>query len=128
MSIVDFPQQGTIGTSLMPKRYDIVLYQGDTFAFNLVLKDGSAALVDVTGWTAEGQIKKVTDNAAAETPALTVTTGTTDGLISVKISDTGTSALSGDTDYKYDIQLTDTGGNVRTIIGGTLTVTEDITE
>jgi hypothetical protein len=128
MSIVDFPSQGTIGTNLQPKRYDIVLYQGDDFQFNFVLKDSLGAALDLTGWSGLAQIKNKATGSAAETPALTVTVGTTNGTVNVSISSTGTDALQGDTEYKYDVQLTDAGGKKRTYIGGVITVTEDVSE
>ena len=128
MSVTDFPLAGTIGSNLLPKRYDIVIYQGDTFTFNVVLKDSLDVPLDVTGWTPEAQIKKVSDNTPAETPNLTAVAGTTDGKITVTLSGTGSSALYGATEYKYDLQVTDTSGNVRTFLGGKITVTEDVTE
>lgn len=128
MSIVDFPQQGTIGASLMPKRYDIEIYQGDTFSFALVLKQDTTTVIDVTGWTALAQIKKIDTGGAAETPSLDVVVGGADGKITISLTDTGTSALQESTQYKYDVQLTDTVGNKRTFIGGKITIVEDITE
>jgi hypothetical protein len=125
MSIIDFPSEGDIGTDLKPKRYDIEIYQGDTFSFNMVFKNGSTP-VDVTGWTAQAQIKKM-DNTPGETPNLDLTVGTTDGKIVVSLTDTDTAALAGTTDYKYDIQVSD-GTSKRTYIGGKITVTEDVTE
>lgn len=125
MSIVDFPAEGEIGTDLKPKRYDIEIYQGDTFTFDMVFLNG-ATPVDVTGWTAQAQIKKM-DNTPGETPNLGITVGTTNGKITVDLTDTETAALAGTTDYKYDIQVSD-GLSKRTYIGGKITVTEDVTE
>lgn len=126
MTIVDFPSQGVIGTSLKPKRYDIEIYQGDTFGFTLVFKNGTTP-VDVTGWTVQAQIRKTIDNSLGETPNLGVTVGTTDGKITIDLTDTESAALGGDTNYQYDIQVSD-GTVKRTYIGGKITVTEDITE
>lgn len=128
MSIVEFPSQGTIGQTFLPKRYDIAIYQGDTFKFDLVLKDEGGVPLDITGWTGLAQIKKVEDSSAAETPTLTTTVGTTDGKITIGISNTGTGALLEDVEYKYDVQLTDTAGNVRTFLGGKITITGDVSE
>ena len=125
MSIVDFPSQGDIGSDLKPKRYDIELYQGDTFAFDMVFMNGETA-VDVTGWTAQAQIKKM-DSTPGETPTLGLTIGGVNGKITVDLTDTETAALAGTTEYKYDIQVSD-GTSKRTFIGGKITVTEDITE
>ena len=125
MSVVDFPSAGVIGANLKPKRYDIELYQGDTFKFSLVLKNGGTP-INITGWTPLAQIKRLTDSSPAETPVLTTTVTGIEGKINIGVDATGTSALDADLEYKYDLQLTDTDGNVRTFIGGKITVTADI--
>lgn len=127
-TLIESPTAGTIGTNLQPKRFDIILYQGDTFKFDLVLEDDSETPINVTGWTGRAQIKKVIDSSPGQTPTLTLDVGGVDGTITVSLTDTETSALLNNTEYKYDIEMTDTGDNVRTFIGGVITVTEDITE
>lgn len=128
MSVVDFPLVGTIGTSLKPKRFDIELYQGDTFNFDLLLK-AAGVPADLTGWTTKAQIRKQTDNTAAETPLLRSTIPTpSNGKIRIALTATETAALGKDTVYKYDIECTDSASNVRTFIGGKITITEDVTE
>lgn len=128
MSITNFPIEGTVGTTLRPKRFDLEVYQGDTFTFNLVLKGNGGTPLDLTGWTALAQIKKA-DGSAGETPALDLTVGTTDGKVTISLSGTETGLLEpGSGPYKYDVQLTDTAGNKRTFIGGTIVITEDISE
>jgi hypothetical protein len=126
MGVIDFDQEGVIGTNLQPKRFDIVIYQGDTFSFNLVLSNGGTPL-DVTSWTGEAEIRKASDSTPGETPNMTVAVGTTDGKITISLTDTQTAALINNTEYMYDVQLSD-GSNIRTFIGGKITVTEDVTE
>lgn len=126
MSVADFPTDKTIGTELRPKRIDIEVYQGDTFKFVVGLKDANGTLIDATGWTPLAQIKKA-DGSAGETPVMNATVDA-DG-ITVVLSDTETGALiPTNGPYKYDVQLTDLDGNVRTFFGGTIIVTEDISE
>lgn len=126
MSVVDFPQVGTIGTTLKPKRYDIEIYQGDTFGFALQFKDSTNALINVTGWSALAQIKN-SDGTPAPTAAFTTVIGTTDGKITIKLTDVQSGDLP-EGEYKYDVQVTDSAGNKRTYIGGRITVVEDISE
>lgn len=126
MTIVDFPVEGTIGANLKPKRFNIEIYQGDTFRFVLAMTGPSAAVLDTTGWAGLAQIRK-TDNSPGETPELDITLDNV-GNVTVFVSNTGTAALAGATEYRYDIQLTDDATNVRTVIGGTILVTEDISE
>lgn len=125
-TVVDFPSQGTIGANLQPKRFDIVIYQGDTFKFNLALKSGITP-VDVTGWTARVAILK-SGNTPGETPEMTVLVGDVDGKITISLTGTETAALLNNTEYIYDVEIEDTDENIRTLIGGTIIVTEDITE
>lgn len=126
MSVIDFPQAGTIGSTLKPKRWDIEIYQGDTFAFALQFKDASNALINVTGWTALAQIKN-SDGTPATTPAFATTVGGADGKITIKLTDVQSNDLAAG-EYMYDVQVTDSAGNKRTYIGGRITVTEDISE
>src|SRR5690242_3219436 len=122
MSIVDFPSQGVIGTSRKPKRYDIELYQGDTFPFYLAFTGSS---LDVTGWSATSAVKKVSDNTVVSS---IITIGAVDTVNKRFLVTINSATLDPEEEYKYDIQVTDASSNKRTFIGGKITVTEDVTE
>lgn len=121
MSIVDFPTQGTIGTSLKPKRFDIDMYQGDTFKFYLSFTGPS---LDVTGWTASADVKKMTDDSDV---AGVITIDAIDTVGKRFLIHVDSDLLDPESQYKYDIQVI-TGTERRTFIGGRITLTEDITE
>jgi len=57
-NIIDFPQQGVIGASLRPRRYDIEIYQGDTFEVILNFKNGPNP-TDLTGITYASAFKGI---------------------------------------------------------------------
>lgn len=125
--VVDFGRSGVLGVTQKPKRYDMDLYQGDTFAFYLTF---SGTDLNVAGWTAASTVHTV-DNAG--TPVVTTGIITIDPIdivnkrFLVKVnSETLTPAPA--REFRYDIQVTDSSGNKRTYIGGKITVTEDITE
>lgn len=122
MTIIDYEQAGTIGANLLPKRYDIQLYQGDTFEVILNFKDAGNVGVDLTGFTGNCQFKPTT--GAPIDIGVTTNFGSVDGAVQLLLADT--SALSGD--YSWDLELVDAGGRRRTYIGGRVTVTQDITE
>lgn len=129
MSVRDFVVDKIVGVELRPKRINIEIYQGDTFTFNAVLTDAASNPIDFTGWSVVAQIRKI-DNTPGETPTLDVTLQA-NGVLNVFLSGTETEILqpqSPETPYAYDVQLTDASGNRRTIIGGTINITEDITE
>jgi len=118
-TIVDFPSQGTIGANLKPKRYDLEIYQGDSFEAKLSFKQTNGSPTDLTGITlAVGFLKEA--GGAAEVPMLGSHDGT-GGVVTLTIDDT--SALSGT--YKWDLQFIQ-GSKKRTYLGGLANVTGDI--
>lgn len=122
MTIIDYEQQGTIGANLLPKRYDIDLYQGDTFEVILNFKDASNVGVDLTGFTGRAQFKPTVGSPIDLT--VDVNHAAVNGAVQILLADTGT--LTGS--YAWDLELEDAGGRKRTYIGGRVTVTDDITE
>lgn len=124
MSLVtDYPEAGAkIGTTLKPKRFDIDIYQGDTFSFFLTFTDQG---IDVTGWTGSAVVKAI-DTKVAVSNAVTVSAvDTVNKRFTVSLD---SDLLDPGVEYMYDVQVTDAGGNKRTFIGGKVTVDEDITE
>jgi hypothetical protein len=121
MSIIDFPSQGSIGTSLKPKRMDIELYQGDSFDVSIEFKQANGDPVDLTGVTAN--VKFVAAGAGPTPPSQPVVDiDELTGIVNINIEDT--SGFSGE--YNWDLQLVQ-GTKKRTYVGGVVTVTEDIT-
>jgi hypothetical protein len=125
MSIINSPTQGA---SIKPKRFDIEIYQGDDFEFNVVLKDNTGTPLNLTGWTGIAQIKKSSDNGTAEAPQFDIEVGTTDGRVTASIAGEDTALLQPQVPYKYDLQLSDTEGKRRTFLAGTILVTEEVSE
>jgi len=122
MTIIDYDQQGTIGANLLPKRYDIKLYQGDTFEIILNFKDSENVGVNLTGFEGHCQFKPLTGSPVEI--GVTVNYNSVNGAVQLLLADT--SALSGE--YSWDLELEDAGGRRRTYIGGKVTITQDITE
>ena len=122
MPITSFPQTGIIGQSLLPKRYDIEMYQGDTFEVILKFRNSLNVAIDLTGVT---YICKFVGVPPAADPATQpVVTASTPANGEVTITIVNTSSLSGE--YQWDLQLVN-GTKKRTYIGGVVTVTSDIT-
>jgi len=123
MGVVDFPQQGTIGANLLPKRYDIEIYQGDTFEVVLNFKDGAQNPVDLTGFIGTVHFKNAQDSIVA-TPTVTVNADGVLGRVRIALLDT---SILGEGRYAWDLQLSD-GVRQRTYIGGAVNVTEDVSD
>jgi hypothetical protein len=128
--VTDFPTQGTIGTSLRPKRYDIEVYQDDSFEFKLeflqpVVPPATVGVpVNITGWVGLCQVKDA-DGVTVGTATITIVSPASNGVLNCNF-DSVTGIEAGE--YSYDIQITDDGGRKRTFIGGKFNVTEDISE
>ena len=125
-SIVDFPQEGTIGQSLRPKRYDLEIFRGDSFDITVACKNAADETVDLTGVTAIVKFVKIGGAVPAIQPTADV--DEVNGTIRIYIYDTST--LAAGSDYAWDLQLVEgTAPNQRkrTYIGGVLSITEDLT-
>lgn len=112
-------------------QHDITIEQGATFLLNLVWRDSTDTLVDLTGYTARMQVRQT--HKSADPPALTLTTengaitlGGAAGTISVVAAATAT----GDITFKrgvYDLELVSGSGVVTRLIDGVVTVTPEVT-
>jgi hypothetical protein len=127
MTIVDYTLQGTLGVSLLPQRYDIAMYQGDTFEVKCVFKDANGTPLDLTGVEFKclfvGATDAVADPPSQDQPDV-ILDDVVNGEITLLILDT--SPLNGD--YNWDIQLKVTAsGKKRTYMGGVVSITKDIT-
>lgn len=112
----------------MAARHTIYLDQGTDFTvtFTWVI-DGTA--VDVTGYTAELQVRETVDNATvviSKTDGNGIVLGGAAGTIAVTFNNAVTSALSA-TSFVYDLELTSSGGDVTRVIEGPLFVSEEVT-
>ncbi len=124
MAVIDYTSQGTIGTTLLPKRYDITIYQGDTFEVILNFKDSAGSAVNLSGFNGLVQFKDA-NNVIIATPIVTMNSNGVIGAAKIYIGDT--SIIAGG-EYAWDFQLTDAAAKKRTYIGGKVTVEEDISE
>lgn len=130
MGVVNFDKAGDIGVSLRPKRIDIELYRGDSFKFFFELEGpapeggGPRPPINITGWTGRSEVKD-SGNLVVDTPIVTIDGDPLEGRIKV---DFGTTEDIEPGEYRYDVEMTDSGGNVRTFVGGKFVVTEDVTD
>lgn len=105
--------------------HHFIIEQGATFKHTLTLKDSADALINLTGYSAEMDLRKNQDDAS-EIITLTVansriTMGGSAGTIVLEISASDTNSLSVG-DGVYDIDLTDSNGKVDRILEGTYSI------
>ena len=121
--------------SSTPDVLDITLYRGDTVSLKVSVKDGAAAAVNLTGWSAKATIYNLV--GVAVNTGFTVGTPNSSGDIFLFLPDGTSEALL--TGFTYDLEIwrdtavTDLPGSptkaqVITVLKGTFTVTNDITD
>lgn len=106
--------------------------QGDTYVESWALLDQSGVAVDLTGAKLYFTVK--TAYADADPGVLQLTSPSSGitidsaagGLATLTITSTQSGALTVGT-YKYDVQLKDSAGTIKTLVSGTLTVDAQVT-
>jgi len=110
--------------------HDILVEQGATYTQNLVWKDGSAAAIDLTGYTARMQFRRTKSATTALLSATTengyITLGGTAGTIDIEIPDDITAALTV-TRAVYDLELISSTGVVTRLIEGDVEISKEVT-
>lgn len=106
---------------------DIV--QGDTCTFRVILKDENDDPINITGTTADMEIKRLDGNLVL---ALSIGNGITyttplAGEMTITIDAAATANLEPEYTYLYDVQWTN-GANVRTVAAGHLKIMQQITD
>lgn len=113
-----------------PGRYNLAVYKGTTFDLKPVWKIGGIP-VDLTGYSADMQVRYATDTAVIIELSTSNGRATIDaayGRINLHISNSDTSGLAAGT-YQYDLNLTNSvDGTVYKILQGTFIVSASVTQ
>jgi hypothetical protein len=109
----------------MPATRNIEIYQGDTYAHQLTLKDSANAVINITSRTYSGQVRKRrTSDTASATFSSEITDGA-NGVVVFTLLPAVTANLRPGT-YVYDFQETN-GSTVTTILTGNAVITGEVT-
>jgi hypothetical protein len=105
--------------------YHFIIEQGATFKHTLTLKDSSDTVINLTGYSAEMDLRKNQDDSS-EVITLTVansrvTMGGGAGTIVLEISASDSASLAVG-DGVYDLEITDSSGKVDRILEGTYSI------
>jgi hypothetical protein len=107
---------------------NLTIDQGSTFSMQADLSDGGSTIVDLSGWTARGTIRK---SYGASGSVLFITEIVDDDLGELKVSLASdvTAALKPGR-YVYDVEIYDGGTppDVKRIIEGSLEITPSVTQ
>lgn len=108
----------------MATKANLVIDQGTTFSTDLALTDENGDSINLSGYTANSQIRKwyTSTNASATFTSLI---NTTSGTITLTLSANQTSNLVSGR-YVYDVEINN-GSTVSRIVEGIITVTPEVT-
>jgi hypothetical protein len=109
----------------MAARADMVVDQGANFETVVTVTDSNGDKIDLTNYTAAGQIRKHHTSSNA-TASFTITNGTTAGTLTLALNHANTAAISSGR-YVYDVEIL-SAANVKTrVVEGIVTVTPEVT-
>jgi hypothetical protein len=110
---------------VIPGKLNYVMTRGDDFAAQLTIQEGDPlAPVDVSTRTYTAQIRATADSTTVIATFTVDMTDAATGIVVLRLADTVTDDLGGV--YVWDLQQ-DTGGVIRTLVGGTFSVIDDVT-
>lgn len=109
----------------MAAKYNLVIDQGTTFSATLNVTDEFGNAVDMGGYEASGQLRKVYSSVNAVSFECSI--NAVAGEVTIGLAANTTSTME-DGRYVYDVEITETEtGEVSRIIEGLVTVTPSVT-
>jgi hypothetical protein len=103
---------------------DISIYQGDTYAHELRIKDSANANVNITSRTYTGQIRKKRNSDTINATFTSNITNAANGIVILSLTAADTANIASGT-YVYDFQETN-GATITTLITGSCIVVGEV--
>jgi hypothetical protein len=107
----------------MATKSNLVIDQGATFSTDLTLTDENGDALNLTGYTANSQLRKW--YTSTNSVSFSTTTNTSIGVVTLSLSSNQTAALTAGR-YVYDVEISD-GTTISRIVEGIVTVTPNVT-
>jgi hypothetical protein len=105
---------------------NLTVDQGSTFSASIDITDTENNLLNLTGYTVAGQIRKTYDSSTAVDFTGSVSNAAL-GEVTISLTATQTNALIAGR-YVYDVEITSAGGTVTRVIEGQVEVTPGVTQ
>ena len=103
---------------------NITIYQGDTYAHELRIKDSANANVNITSRTYTGQIRKKRNSDTINATFTSNITNAANGIVILSLTAADTANIASGT-YVYDFQETN-GATITTLITGSCIVVGEV--
>ena len=108
----------------MAIKANLIIDQGTDYSTSINLTDDDGNVVNLSGYTANGQIRKTYSSSNAVTFGITLES--TSGLVILALTDAQTANMTAGR-YVYDVFVTDTLNVTSRIVEGIVTVTPRVT-
>jgi hypothetical protein len=124
-------------SSSLPGVYNLTVYRGDTFNLDCAFNTATAwdafgnptswTPVNMTGGTLQAEVRDSTQEAATLLETFNITNlVAASGSFTLNLTPSQTNGVAWTQGY-WDLQYTDAGGNVQTLMYGTVTIEDDVT-
>jgi hypothetical protein len=108
----------------MATKANIIIDQGTTFSTVITLADEDGNAIDLTGYSANSQIRK--HYSSSNSQSFSVSLGGILGTVTLSLTSVQTSNLVAGR-YVYDVEVTSSSNVVSRIVEGIVTVTPEVT-
>ncbi len=113
----------------MVEQVNLQIKRGDTWSRIIIFENEDKERLDITGWTVFFTVKiKIDDPDSAAIISKTITTFSNPTNGEAEISLTSTDTAQERESYLFDIQVKTNNNEIITVLEGTITITQDITQ
>ena len=110
----------------MGAKANIIIDQGADFSTSITVSDTDGNIIDLTGYTGRGQIRKHYTSSTKVDFTFGFGSPRTDGVVTLSLSNANTAAMESGR-YVYDAELITSSGVVSRMLEGLATVTPEVT-
>jgi len=106
---------------------NIVVDQGTDYSAGIDVTDSDGDALDLTGYTAAGQIRKSYASSTAVNFTVAVANPATSGVVNISLTNAQTNAMKAGR-YLYDVEITSSGGTKTRVLEGQIEITPGVTQ
>ena len=108
----------------MAIKANLIIDQGTTFTSTLNLTDADDIPIDLTNYSASAQFRK--HYTSSNSTSFSVSLGGNTGVLTLSLSANASANVTSGR-YVYDVEITDSAGNITRVVEGIVTVTPNVT-
>jgi len=111
----------------MAQKANIIIDQGTDFSTTLTVTDDNGNVTDLTGYSANGHIRKHYTSTTATVFTTTFGSPRSDGQVTISLTRTQTGNMTAGR-YVYDVELTSSANTRSRLVEGIVTVSPEVTK